>query len=400
MPPVSASQASVYCAWPSDAVEVVGQAGVDVLDGAVAMNGQLAQVADVEDADGVPDRGVLLQHPGALVLQRHLPAAELGELGAEGDMPVVQRGVEQGHARQRSAIPRALMHAALGSTPVTSYTLRKGSPAKTRTDLVVIGVARTKKGGLVPAPGAEDVAEAYGRRFKPLLSSMGFKADAGEVLRLPAGDPIRAGQLLVIGLGSRDTLTLDKVRRAAGVAARNLRNAASVALALPRSTRSTCARWLTGSCSGLYTFPPYKSGRDDTQVSEVAILSDAARRQDAMAALDEARVLGDLVRVARDWVNTPPNDLTPEMFADSVSALATQAGPQEADGRGARRPRAREARLRRDPRRRPGLAPTSHDWSSSPGRRRTPAARSPWWARASPTTPAGSTSSPAARWRR
>ncbi len=204
---------------------------------------------------------------------------------------------------------------------MTTYTLRKGSPAKTRTDLVVIGVARTSKGALVPAPGAEDVAEAYGRKFKPLLSSMGFKADAGEVLRLPTGDEIRAGQLLVIGLGSRESLTLDKVRRAAGVAARNLRNAASVALALPAVDAEHVAAVAEGFLSGSYTFLAYKTGRDDTQVSEVAILSDAARRQDAVAALEEARAVGELVRVARDWVNTPPNDLTPEAFADSVQAV-------------------------------------------------------------------------------
>ena len=60
---------------------------------------------------------------------------------------------------------------------MTTYTLRKGSPAKTRTDLVVIGVARTSKGDLEACPGAEDVAAAYGRRFKPLLSSMGFRGD-------------------------------------------------------------------------------------------------------------------------------------------------------------------------------------------------------------------------------
>ena len=68
---------------------------------------------------------------------------------------------------------------------VTTYTLRKGSPAKTRTDLVVIGVARTSKGELEVCPGAEDVAAAYGRRFRPLLASMGFDGNVGEVLRVP-----------------------------------------------------------------------------------------------------------------------------------------------------------------------------------------------------------------------
>ncbi|MBV9832486.1 MAG: leucyl aminopeptidase, partial [Marmoricola sp.] len=211
---------------------------------------------------------------------------------------------------------------------MTTYTLRKGSPAKTRTDLVVIGVAKTSKGDLVPAPGAEDVAEAYGRRFKPLLSSMGFKADTGEVLRLPAGEAINAGQLLVVGLGPRDGLSLEKVRRAAGVAARNLRNAASVALALPAQDAAHVGAVAEGFLSGLYSYQVYKSGRDDSQVADVALLSDAARRQDAIAALEDARTVGELVRVTRDWVNTPPNDLPPETFADAAREQAEKRRPR------------------------------------------------------------------------
>ena len=86
---------------------------------------------------------------------------------------------------------------------VTTYTLRKGSPAKTRTDLVVIGVARTSKGDLEVCPGAEDVAAAYGRRFRPLLASMGFDGNVGEVLRVPTAGTLKAVQLLVVGLGKR-----------------------------------------------------------------------------------------------------------------------------------------------------------------------------------------------------
>ena len=87
---------------------------------------------------------------------------------------------------------------------MTTYTLRKGSPAKTRTDLVVIGVARTAKGDLEACPGGEDVAAAYGRKFKSMLSVMGFRGDSGEVLRVPTAGAIKAGQLLVIGVGARE----------------------------------------------------------------------------------------------------------------------------------------------------------------------------------------------------
>jgi len=205
---------------------------------------------------------------------------------------------------------------------VTTYTLRKGSPAKTRTDLVVIGVAKTSKGDLVPCPGAEDVASEYGRKFKPMLSSMGFRGDAGEVLRVPTGGAIKAGQLLVVGVGDRDSLTLERVRRAAGVAARNLGNAASVALALPAHDADHVRAVADGFLLGGYSFKHYKSRSDDAGVADVSVLSDAARRQDAIEALDTARAVADVVQRARDWVNTPPNDLTPEKFADGVLELA------------------------------------------------------------------------------
>ena len=89
----------------ADPAEVVGQAGVEVLHRAVTADHDLAEVADVEDPDRAADRGVLLEDPGG-VLQRHLPAAELGELGPEGDVAVVQRRVLQGHALQVTAAPR------------------------------------------------------------------------------------------------------------------------------------------------------------------------------------------------------------------------------------------------------------------------------------------------------
>ncbi|WP_447646161.1 hypothetical protein [Nocardioides zeae] len=49
---------------------------------------------------------------------------------------------------------------------MTSYTLSKASPAKTRADAVVVGVVRAEQGPRLAA-GAEDVAAAYGRRLHP-----------------------------------------------------------------------------------------------------------------------------------------------------------------------------------------------------------------------------------------
>ena len=107
MPPVAASQHSVYCALPGR-IRPRSLLSVALMYAAAPgpVHDRLAEVADVEDADGLADRGVLLDHAGG-VLERHGPAAELGELGPEGDVPVVQRGGEQGGVVHTAAEPIA-----------------------------------------------------------------------------------------------------------------------------------------------------------------------------------------------------------------------------------------------------------------------------------------------------
>jgi leucyl aminopeptidase len=212
---------------------------------------------------------------------------------------------------------------------VTTYTLRKGTPDRTRTDLVVIGVATDRSGTPVAAPGGEAVAAAYGRKFNPLLASMGFRGGSGEVLKVPTNGTLRAAQLLVVGLGPGEALTTEKVRRAAGVAARNLGNAASVALALPAGDAEHVTAVVDGFRSGLYRFEAYKSRsakRSSGGVSEVVVLTEAARQVEATAALGAANVVGALVDQVRDWVNTPANDLVPLELAARIEAATARTG--------------------------------------------------------------------------
>ena len=54
------------------------------------------------------------------------------------------------------------------------------------------------------------------------------------------------------------------------------------------------------------------------------MLSPAARKKDVVAAFEEARVVTRAVAATRDWVNTPPGDLTPPKFADAVVAATKE----------------------------------------------------------------------------
>ncbi len=206
---------------------------------------------------------------------------------------------------------------------MTSFALRTASPAKTRAEAVVVGVVpgdRRRAGAAKLADGAEDVAKAYGRRLAPLLASLGVTGKAGEVAKVPTGGTIASPLLVLVGLGADpDPLT---VRRAAGAAARAVTNSASVALALPAETPDLVRAVLEGYRLGGYTFTRYKSGGAASAPAEIVVLSPTARRSESIAAFEDAQLMADAVVAARDWVNTPPGDLTPALFADEIVAAA------------------------------------------------------------------------------
>ncbi|SEC96687.1 leucyl aminopeptidase [Nocardioides exalbidus] len=213
---------------------------------------------------------------------------------------------------------------------MTTYSLRSASPAKTRADAVVVGVVSGPKGPRL-CEAAEDVSAAYGRRLRPFLSTMGITGKAGEAVKAPTRDEVNAPLLVFVGLGDDPTDTI-AVRRAAGVAARSVANAASVALALPSDTPELVAAVVEGHRLGGYTFTAYKSKKaETTEPNDVVVLSPIARRAEAVAALERAEVLAEAVARTRDWVNTPPKDCTPPLLAE----LVTAAHKEVTKGRGA-----------------------------------------------------------------
>ncbi|PVG82029.1 leucyl aminopeptidase [Nocardioides gansuensis] len=205
---------------------------------------------------------------------------------------------------------------------MTTYTLRSASPAKTRADAVVVGVLAGDGGPELCAAGA-DVAAVYGRKLRPLLATMGVTGKAGDVARIPTNGVLGSPLLVLVGLGpARDGgPDATAVRRAAGVAARSVPNAASVALALPSETPSLVAAVTEGHLLGGYTFTRYKSSSEAAPAAgEVVVLSPVARQKEATAAFEAAQVVAAAVATTRDWVNMPPADFTPPAFADAVAA--------------------------------------------------------------------------------
>ncbi len=203
---------------------------------------------------------------------------------------------------------------------MTSYTLRNASPAKTRTDAVVVGLLQTKDGPTLAA-GADDVTDAYGRALRPLLATLGATGKFGEVIKVPTSGRIKSPLLVFVGLGkieSGNTAPAPAVlRRASGVVARSIPNASSVALALPAVTAEEVRAITEGWILGAYRFTTYKrdTASESSEPGSVSVLSAGARKQEIGAAFERAQILAASVIRARDWINEPPGKLTPPAFA-------------------------------------------------------------------------------------
>lgn len=211
---------------------------------------------------------------------------------------------------------------------MTTFNLRNASPAKTRADAVVVGVLQTDKGPRV-APGGEDVAKAHGRKFQPLLATLGVTGKPGEVVKVPSAGTLSSPLLVLVGLGR--TTDADSVRKAAGAAARAATNTTSVAIALPADTPHLVRAVTEGFALGAYTYTAYKQESQSDAPGTVTVLSPEARKKETTTAFEEAQVVATAVNATRDWVNVPPGDLTPPLFADAVDQAVSALGK----GRGA-----------------------------------------------------------------
>ena len=132
-------------------------------------------------------------------------------------------------------------------------------------------------------------------------------------------DPVVDGTVTgFVGLGA-DTSS-SSLRAAAASAVRALGDVPQVALALPVASDSDASAVLEGAALGAYSFQGSKSRDPELFAREVQVAVGEAHCTDSV--VRSARLISEAVHIARDLVNTPPNHLTPEIFADRVAEEA------------------------------------------------------------------------------
>ncbi|GAA1880657.1 leucyl aminopeptidase [Paeniglutamicibacter psychrophenolicus] len=183
---------------------------------------------------------------------------------------------------------------------------------------LVLGVAKGTDGPvLVASPFSAKVTES----LQGSLAALNITGAADELVRLPATAETKAETLAFAGLGAfeESTLTEEALRRAAGSATRQLAGVPTVLFALPAATVGQAAAIAEGVALGAYQFNNHRSTpAKKLPLGEAVIATAASADKDLPAALKRAAILGRTVRATRDLVNTAPNVLFPESFAQAV----------------------------------------------------------------------------------
>jgi len=177
-----------------------------------------------------------------------------------------------------------------------------------------------------------DISKALGADLMEACSDNGVKGKLGETLSVPSLGRIPARSVVLVGLGKRPAVKVAEVRRAMGSAADKLSGFDIVATTLGqvgRSPEGAAQAVVEGLALGGYRFDRYKTVKKKatrTGPKEVLLLGKAPDSRKVRAAIARAEVVGDAVAWARDLVNTPSRDATPEVMAGHAKRLSREVG--------------------------------------------------------------------------
>ncbi|MBI3844271.1 MAG: leucyl aminopeptidase [Planctomycetes bacterium] len=142
-------------------------------------------------------------------------------------------------------------------------------------------------------------------------------------------------RVLLVGLGTREKLTTDRVRVGAGRAASVLRDREAVRFSIDLPSEGAvspaeCAHAaVEGLLAGQYRFDRYKTGADDRKkpIERITlVVAKSAPLADVRAAAERGRIVGEAQCFVRDLQNEPGNAMTPSRLAAEAQRVSRSTG--------------------------------------------------------------------------
>ena len=207
-----------------------------------------------------------------------------------------------------------------------------GDIAQQDVDAVVVNLFEgvTSPGG---ATGAVD--KAMGGAISALIADGEIKGKSGEMTLIHTLGSITPKRVLVAGLGSADSFTLDGVRSVSAEAARRLnsigvQSAATIvhgAGIAGLDAQGSAQALAEGVVLGMYRFDKYKADASDANLTEITVVEfDESKLDELKSGINVGRIIGEGVNRCRDMANEPANSMTPSEMAEQALEVSQAHG--------------------------------------------------------------------------
>ncbi|MFH1874402.1 MAG: leucyl aminopeptidase [Pseudomonadota bacterium] len=212
------------------------------------------------------------------------------------------------------------------------FHLAKQNLNQTKADLIVVGIFEEK-----PSLLKEDQGQTVDRSLKgeigKLIIKEEFKAHLGDKKLIFTAGLLPARYVLLLGLGKKNELNLDSLRKIGGAIAKAAQEikAKSLAVVFQKTelgklkTPERIQAFAEGLLLGLYSFDQYKKKeeREKQKLEEVFLIASLPEKQfDDL--IQQAKIVAQATNLARDLGNMPSVDLTPQILANIAKEIATK----------------------------------------------------------------------------
>lgn len=174
--------------------------------------------------------------------------------------------------------------------------------------------------------GKETDYSIFGKEIEGIISKAStgtFKAEELEICQIDTLGGIRAGRILLTGLGESASISSDKIRKCGGRVAAlasgsKLKRLALITVHLTPLNLSPVP-FIEGVLLGSYSFNRYRKENASSVPQSVSVI--AKRSRALLASIQDAVKRAEAVHFTRDLVNTPSNYLTPSEMAAVAKGL-------------------------------------------------------------------------------
>lgn len=205
-----------------------------------------------------------------------------------------------------------------------NITVNKGRLLDSGAELLVVPVIKDRG-----YSGLQELGADFVKRIDLLAKAQEFTGESGQTLTLPAPANLEAHHLVLVGLGEKKRETLlasflelgnSVIQLAKKLGVRTVAiDLGAKDLQLPEFVEAVS----TGALTANYAFDVYKKDNSKHKVGDIDLLvTDGRAALNLRKSVERATIVGEGVTIARDLVNVPAHDMTPERLAQAAEEIA------------------------------------------------------------------------------